>query len=82
MRLGVDCSGFDLDAPLPELPPSNASRSGRDNLLALARRDNLTVRQLARICGTYDGFTIIGAPEEMRTRCRSGSRRGRRTASM
>ena len=65
MRLGVDCSGFDLDAPLPELPPSNASRSGRDHLLALARRDNLTVRQLARLCGTYDGFKIIGTPEDI-----------------
>jgi alkanesulfonate monooxygenase len=35
MRLGVDASGFDLDGPLPEIPPSNASQSGRDTLVAL-----------------------------------------------
>src|SRR5690606_15627077 len=27
--LGVDASGFDLDGPLPELPPTNASQSGQ-----------------------------------------------------
>ena len=49
IRLGVDASRFDLDAPLPEIPPSNQSQSGRDTLVALARRKNLTVRQLAQI---------------------------------
>ncbi len=51
IRLGVDASGFDLDAPLPEIPQTNASQSGRDSLLALARRENLTVRQLAQLAG-------------------------------
>ena len=65
MRLGVDASAFDLDAPLPEIPPSNASQSGRDTLVALARRDNLTVRQLAQICGGYGGLQFVGTPGEI-----------------
>ncbi len=62
MRLGTDVSGFDLDAPLPELPESNASQSARRKLIDRARRDNLTIRQLARIAGGYDGFALVGTP--------------------
>ncbi len=65
MRLGVDASAFDLDAPLPEIPPSNASQSGRDALVALARRDNLTVRQLATMVGGYGGLQMVGTPGEI-----------------
>jgi alkanesulfonate monooxygenase len=65
MRLGVDASGFDLDAPLPEIPQSNASQSGRDALVALARRENLTVRQLAQICGGHGGLQMVGTPGEI-----------------
>jgi alkanesulfonate monooxygenase len=65
MRLGVDASGFDLDAPLPEIPQTNASQSARDALVALARRDHLTVRDLARLVGGYGGLAFVGTPEEI-----------------
>jgi alkanesulfonate monooxygenase len=65
MRLGVDASQFQLDAPLPEIPPSNASQSGRDTLVALARRDNLTVRQLAEMVGGYGGLQMVGTAEDI-----------------
>lgn len=65
MRLGVDASGFDLDAPLPEIPQTNASQSGRDALVALARRDNLTVRQLAQMVGGYGGLQMVGTAAEI-----------------
>src|SRR6202047_4082418 len=52
IALGHDASVFDLDGPLPEIPESNASKSGRDRVIARARRDNLTVRQLAQIAGS------------------------------
>ncbi len=29
MRLGTDVSGFDLDGPLPDIPDTYASKSGR-----------------------------------------------------
>ncbi len=65
IRLGVDASGFDLDAPLPEIPQSNQSQSGRDALVALARRENLTVRDLARLAGGYGGLRMVGTASEI-----------------
>lgn len=65
MRLGVDASGFDLDKPLPEIPPSNASQSARDSLVAMARRENLTVRELARRVGAYGGLQMVGTAAEI-----------------
>ena len=54
---------FDLDGPLPEIPESNASKSGRERVIARARRDNLTVRQLAQIAGSYGGLAMVGTPQ-------------------
>jgi alkanesulfonate monooxygenase len=65
MRLGVDASRFDLDAPLPDIPQSNASQSSRDALVALARRDNLTVRQLAQMVGGHGGLQMVGTAGEI-----------------
>jgi alkanesulfonate monooxygenase len=65
MRLGVDASGFDLDGPLPDIPQTNASQSGRDTLVALAKRDNLTVRQLAEMVGGHGGLQMVGTPGEI-----------------
>jgi FMN-dependent oxidoreductase (nitrilotriacetate monooxygenase family) len=62
MRLGTDVSGFDLDGPLPEIPETNASQSGRQALIDLARGDNLTIRQLARIVGAFGGLAFVGTP--------------------
>ena len=60
MRLGVDASGFELDAPLPPIPETNAGRSGREAMIALAAREGLTVRQLAQRVGGYGGLTMVG----------------------
>ncbi|MGH7109025.1 MAG: LLM class flavin-dependent oxidoreductase [Stellaceae bacterium] len=62
IALGHDASEFDLDAPLPEIPESNASKSGRERVIARARRDHLTVRELARIAGSYGGLSFTGTP--------------------
>jgi FMN-dependent oxidoreductase (nitrilotriacetate monooxygenase family) len=63
VALGTDVSGFDLDGPLPEIPPSNASQSGRQRLVDMAARDNLTLRQLAQIVGgSYGALELIGTP--------------------
>ncbi len=65
IRLGVDASKFDLDAPLPDLPPSNQSQSGQASLIKLARAQNLTVRQLAEIVGGYGGLKLVGTPQRI-----------------
>jgi len=64
VALGTDVSGFDLDGPLPEIPESNASQSGRQRLVDMAARDNLTVRELAQIVGgSYGALELVGTPE-------------------
>lgn len=65
IRLGIDASAFDLDAPLPEVPPSNQSQSQRDTLVALARRENLTVRQLAQLAGGFGGLEFVGTAADI-----------------
>jgi alkanesulfonate monooxygenase len=60
--LGTDASGFDPDGPLPEIPETNASQSGRQRLVDAAAKGNLTVRQLARRVGGYGGLSFVGTP--------------------
>ena len=62
IALGHDASGFDPDGPLPHIPESNASKSGRERVVALAARENLTVRQLAGRLGGYSGLAMVGTP--------------------
>ena len=61
--LGTDASKFDPDGPLPEIPESNASKSARDRAIALAEREDLTVRQLAQRLGGFSGLAMVGTPE-------------------
>lgn len=63
IALGHDASGFDPDRPLPEIPDTNASKSGRERTIALARDENLTVRQLAQRLGGYGGLAFVGTPK-------------------
>jgi alkanesulfonate monooxygenase SsuD/methylene tetrahydromethanopterin reductase-like flavin-dependent oxidoreductase (luciferase family) len=54
---------MDLDRQLPEIPESNASRSARQKLVDMAKRDNLTVRQLAQIVGgSFGTLEMVGTP--------------------
>jgi hypothetical protein len=48
------------------LPESNVSKSGRDRVIERARRDNLTVRQLAQIAGSYGGLALGRHPGDDR----------------
>src|SRR5689334_6266138 len=63
IALGTDASKFDPDGPLPEIPESNASKSGRERAILAAKRDNLTVRQLAQRMGGYSGLAMVGTPK-------------------
>ncbi len=44
----LDLRQFPLDGPLPELPPTNAARARQAMLVELARKENLSIRDLAR----------------------------------
>jgi alkanesulfonate monooxygenase len=63
IALGHDASKFDPDAPLPDVPESNQSKSGRERAVNLGRRENLTVRQLAQRLGGYAGHAIMGTAQ-------------------
>ncbi|MET0790824.1 MAG: LLM class flavin-dependent oxidoreductase [Polyangiaceae bacterium] len=65
IALGHDASSFDPDAPLPPIPPSNASHSGRERAIELAEREHLTVRQLAQRLGGYSGLAFVGTPQSI-----------------
>src|ERR1700678_1784941 len=65
IALGHDASVFDPDAALPEIPESNASKTSRDRVVALAERENLTVRQLAQRLGGYSGLAFVGTPKSI-----------------
>src|SRR6202040_1992702 len=62
IALGHDASRFDPDGPLPSIPESNASQSGRERIVELAEREKLTVRQLAQRVGGYGGLAFVGTP--------------------
>ncbi|CAN8106551.1 unnamed protein product [Discula destructiva] len=64
--LGADASGFDPDGPLPkELPETNASKTGREQVARLAEEEGLTVRQLAGRYGGFAGLAFVGTPESI-----------------
>jgi FMN-dependent oxidoreductase (nitrilotriacetate monooxygenase family) len=62
IALGCDASKFDPDGPLPDVPETNDGRSARERAIAMARCDNLTVRQLAQRLGGYGGLAMVGTP--------------------
>ena len=62
IALGPDASGVDPDVVLPEIPESNASKSSRERIVALAGREHLTVRQVAQRVGGYSGLAFVGTP--------------------
>jgi FMN-dependent oxidoreductase (nitrilotriacetate monooxygenase family) len=63
IALGHDASAFEPDAPLPETPESNGSKSGRERAIRLAERERLTVRQLAQRLGGFSGLAMVGTPK-------------------
>jgi FMN-dependent oxidoreductase (nitrilotriacetate monooxygenase family) len=49
---GFDLSGYDIDGPLPELPPSNGNHSRRQIIEKLSREEGLSIR------GLYERMTV------------------------
>ncbi len=65
-RLGRDMSGYDLDGPVPDLPESAIMRGHAATLTALAKRENLTLRQLRNIAAGAMGHRLLcGTPEQV-----------------
>ena len=63
---GFDLSGYPLDGPIPELPETNASKSRQALTLDLARRENLTIRELyLRVAGARGHWQVVGTPQQI-----------------
>lgn len=58
-RLGHDISSYDLDRGLPELPETEQLKSRQKLLIEMARREGLSIRQLAQRVATARGHIIV-----------------------
>lgn len=68
-RIGHSLSAYDLDGPLPDLPISDQLRSRAELLTELARRENLTIRELAlRVAAGRGHHIVLGTPEQVADR--------------
>ena len=64
---GVDLSDLDVDGPLPDdLPETNTGRGRQKLMIDMARRENLTVRQLyMRFAGARGHQIVIGTADDV-----------------
>jgi len=63
---GFDLSEYSPDDPVPDLPLTQGNQSRQALLLAFARRENLTIRQLYwHVNGTRGHWAIFGTAEEI-----------------
>ena len=68
-RIGHSLAGYDLDGPLPDLPISDQLRSRAELLTELARREKLTIRELAlRVAAGRGHHIVLGTPVEIADR--------------
>jgi alkanesulfonate monooxygenase SsuD/methylene tetrahydromethanopterin reductase-like flavin-dependent oxidoreductase (luciferase family) len=59
LRLGHDVSGYPMDEPLPELPQTDGLQAFSAALLARARREKLTLRDLYNLTAAARGHWVI-----------------------
>jgi hypothetical protein len=61
--MGFDFRGFPVDGPVPEIPKSNVLSSRVDTMVASARAEQLSIRQLyQRFAATRGHFSVFGTP--------------------
>jgi alkanesulfonate monooxygenase SsuD/methylene tetrahydromethanopterin reductase-like flavin-dependent oxidoreductase (luciferase family) len=60
----LDLSEYDLDGPLPELPPTEGMKSRQALIRQIADENNFSIRQLYQWIASARGhYTIVGTPE-------------------
>ncbi len=65
-RLGYDLSGYDVSAPVPELPINDIGGSRAEIMLEAARRHKFTIRDLYRhVAGARGHFQVNGTPADV-----------------
>jgi len=61
-RIGYDVSGHDLDAPVPPPPPFQGSRTFTSVLYEMAKRENMTLRDLYNLTAAARGHWVVCGP--------------------
>ncbi|HVG50849.1 MAG TPA: LLM class flavin-dependent oxidoreductase [Xanthobacteraceae bacterium] len=63
----MDLTPYSLDQELPDpLPKSNGSRGHYDSIIAMARKEKLTIRQLGqRVAGARGKNVFVGTPKQV-----------------
>jgi len=65
-RLGQDLSSYPLDGPVPTLPPSTIMQGHAVTLTALAKKHNMTLRELRDYAASAMGHRLlVGTPEQV-----------------
>lgn len=63
---GMDLSAYPLDGPVPDILETNAGKSRRELLIRMARREQLTIRQLyTRVAASRGHWTVVGTPVDI-----------------
>ena len=61
-----DLSAYPIDGPLPEIPPTQAMQSRQQLIVDLGRRENLSIRDLARhFAGARGHWQVFGTPVQI-----------------
>jgi alkanesulfonate monooxygenase SsuD/methylene tetrahydromethanopterin reductase-like flavin-dependent oxidoreductase (luciferase family) len=64
--LGTDVSSYPLDGPLPDVPATNSQQGRQKVIVEMARRDNLTIRDLyKRVAGQRAHRTVCGTASDI-----------------
>ncbi|NGN41810.1 LLM class flavin-dependent oxidoreductase [Mesorhizobium sp. CGMCC 1.15528] len=79
--LSTDLSAYPVDGPLPELPATEGMQSRQALVVEQSRRDNLSIRQLARhFAGARGHWRVVGTPaqiaDELQARFEGGAADG------
>jgi FMN-dependent oxidoreductase (nitrilotriacetate monooxygenase family) len=65
-RIGYDVSGYDLDGPVPPPPPFDGSQTFTHVLYEMAKRENMTLRDLYNLTAAARGHWVIcGTPAKI-----------------
>ncbi|HWJ72451.1 MAG TPA: LLM class flavin-dependent oxidoreductase [Kaistia sp.] len=63
-RLGTDMSAYDLDGPVPDLGENDAYHAFAKVMLAKARRENMTLRDLYNLTAAARGHWVLAGSAE------------------
>jgi FMN-dependent oxidoreductase (nitrilotriacetate monooxygenase family) len=65
-RTGLDFSGYDYDAPFPQLPMGEINSSRQTLIAEMAKKNNYTIRQTWQaIAGGRGHFDVHGSPQDI-----------------